>query len=138
MDSFDVNKWIFNFIFFLQYFHFIYISASKCPPLPEVEHATANQLAGKGLNYGTVIRYLCPFLENIFINQQYARFECEPGYERSGLPTLLCQSNGTWSSSVPNCTRKRCFNFPVIKDGFVERQAEKPYYYQVNTYIGSF
>ena len=91
----------------------MFIAASKCPPLPEVEHASANQLAGKGLNYGTVIR-----------------FECEPGYERSGLPTLLCQSNGTWSSSVPNCTRKRCFNFPGIKDTFVERQAQKPYYYQ--------
>ena len=34
----------------------IFIAASKCPPLPEVEHATANQLAGRGLNYGTVIR----------------------------------------------------------------------------------
>ena len=34
----------------------IFIPASKCPPLPEVEHATANQLAGRGLNYGTVIR----------------------------------------------------------------------------------
>jgi len=86
--------------------------ASKCPPLQEVEHATPNQLAGKGLNYGTVIRY-----------------ECDPGYERSGLPTLLCQSNGTWSSDVPNCTRKRCYNFAEIENGIIENK-EKPYYYQ--------
>jgi len=86
--------------------------ATKCPPLREVDHATPNQLAGKGLNYGTVIRY-----------------ECDPGYERSGLPTLLCQSNGTWSSDVPNCTRKRCFNFPEIENGLIEDQ-KKPYYYQ--------
>jgi len=86
--------------------------ASKCPPLPEVEHATANQLAGKGLNYGTVIRY-----------------ECDPGYERSGLPTLLCQSNGTWSSSVPTCTRMRCYTFPKIENGIIDNQ-DKPYYYQ--------
>ena len=33
-------------------------SASKCPPLPTVEHASGNQLAGEGLNYGTVIRYI--------------------------------------------------------------------------------
>ena len=86
--------------------------ATKCPPLREVDHATPNQLAGKGLNYGTVIRY-----------------ECDPGYERSGLPTLLCQSNGTWSSDVPNCTRKRCFKFPEIENGIIEDQ-KKPYYYQ--------
>ena len=41
-------------------------SASKCPPLPEVEHATANQLAGKGLNYGTVIRLVNLLFEIYF------------------------------------------------------------------------
>ena len=71
--------------------------ATKCPPLRKVDHANPNQFAGKGLNYGTVIRY-----------------ECDPGYERSGLPTLLCQSNGTWSSDVPICVDKeppafRCY-----------------------------
>ena len=30
---------------------------------------------------------------------------------------------------MPNCTRKRCFKFPDIKDGFIETQ-DKPYYYQ--------
>ena len=89
-----------------------FLPASKCPPLPDVEHATANQLTEKGLNYGSVIR-----------------FECDPGYERSGLPTLLCQSNGTWSSDVPNCTRKRCFKFPIIENGLIEER-DKPYYYQ--------
>ena len=70
------------------------------------------RLAGKGLNYGTVIRY-----------------ECKPGYERSGLPTLLCQSNGTWSSDVPNCTRKRCYNFPKIENGIIEKKDRVKYYF---------
>ena len=32
--------------------------ASACPPLPDVSHAKADLLAGKGLNYGTVINTL--------------------------------------------------------------------------------
>ena len=59
-----------------------------------------------------------------------SRYECEPGYERSGLPTLLCQSNGTWSSFVPTCTRMKCFNFPEIENGFIEDES-KSYYFQV-------
>lgn len=80
-----------------------------------MENAVADdgtRLAGKGLNYGTVIRY-----------------ECKPGYERSGLPTLLCQSNGTWSSDVPNCTRKRCYNFPKIENGIIEKRDRVKYYF---------
>ena len=85
--------------------------ASQCPPLSEVEHATANVLAGRGLNYGTVVRY-----------------ECEEGFQRSGRPVLLCQSNGTWSSAVPTCTRKRCFGFPEIENGFVVDKTREYYF----------
>jgi hypothetical protein len=66
--------------------------ASQCPLLPEVPHANVTLLNGGGRSYGTIIR-----------------FECEPGYERHGLPVLTCMSNGTWSSEVPKCTRKRCY-----------------------------
>jgi len=59
-----------------------------------------------------------------------SRYECEPGYERSGLPTLLCQSNGTWSSFVPTCTRMKCFKLPEIENGFIEDES-KSYYFQV-------
>ena len=48
------------------------------------------------------------------------QYECDPGYERTGLPILLCQTDGTWSSSVPSCSRKRCFNFPEIENGFIK------------------
>lgn len=76
--------------------------ASQCPPLPEVAHANVTLLNGGGRSYGTIIR-----------------FECEAGYERIGLPVLICMSNGTWSSDVPSCTRKRCYEFPSVKNGFI-------------------
>lgn len=76
--------------------------ASQCPPLPEVPHANVTLLNGGGRSYGTIIR-----------------FECEPGYKRHGLPVLICMSNGTWSSDVPSCTRKRCYTFPTVKNGFI-------------------
>lgn len=76
--------------------------ASQCPPLPEVQHANVTLLNGGGRSYGTIIR-----------------FECESGYERNGLPVLICMSNGTWSSDVPICTKKRCHTFPIVKNGFI-------------------
>jgi len=76
--------------------------ASQCPPLPDVENARADILSGRGLNYGTVVRYTC-----------------DEGYERSGLPALLCQSNGTWSSRVPSCSRMRCHALPELENGYV-------------------
>ena len=85
--------------------------ASQCPPLPEVEHATADVLAGRGLNYGTVMRY-----------------ECDPGYQRSGMPVLLCQSNGTWSSAVPSCSRIRCYDFPELANGYIIDKSKEYFY----------
>lgn len=41
------------------------------------------------------------------------RYECEPGYIRSGHPVILCMSNGTWSGDVPTCSSK--INFLPIK-----------------------
>lgn len=66
--------------------------ASQCPPLPEVPHANVTLLNGGGRSYGTIVR-----------------FECSPGYERTGHPVLICMSNGTWSNEVPKCSRKRCY-----------------------------
>lgn len=87
--------------------------ASQCPPLPEVAHANVTLLNGNGggRSYGTIIR-----------------FECEPGYERHGLPVLICMSNGTWSSDVPSCTRKRCFTFPTVSNGFIVDTTRQYFY----------
>ncbi|KAL7042588.1 hypothetical protein ACKWTF_001212 [Chironomus riparius] len=85
--------------------------ASQCPPLPEVPHANATLLNGGGRSYGTIVR-----------------FECEPGYERHGVPVLICMSNGTWSSDIPTCTRKRCYTFPEVKNGFVVDTAREYFY----------
>lgn len=61
--------------------------ASQCPPLPETVHANSTILSGGGRSYGTIVR-----------------FECDPGYVRSGQPVVLCMSNGTWSSTPPTCS----------------------------------
>uniref|UniRef100_A0A1A9UCN5 Uncharacterized protein n=1 Tax=Glossina austeni TaxID=7395 RepID=A0A1A9UCN5_GLOAU len=85
--------------------------ASQCAPLPDVPHANITLLNGGGRSYGTIVKY-----------------ECDPGYERTGHPVLICMSNGTWSGEVPRCVRKRCFEFPQIDNGFVV-DAARPYYY---------
>ena len=85
--------------------------ASQCIPLPEVPHANVTLLNGGGRSYGTIVR-----------------FECSAGYERTGHPVLICMSNGTWSDEVPKCTRKRCYKFPEIKNGFIVDQSRQYFY----------
>lgn len=70
--------------------------ASQCPPLPETPSAKQTILSGGGRSYGTIVR-----------------FDCDPGYIRSGPPTLLCMSNGTWSGDVPTCSSKMSFFIAV-------------------------
>ncbi|KAI8115214.1 CUB and sushi domain-containing protein 1 [Lucilia cuprina] len=94
--------------------------ASQCPPLPEVPHANVTLLNGGGRSYGTIVQY-----------------ECEPGYERNGHPVLICMSNGTWSGEVPRCSRKRCFEFPKIENGFVV-DSDRPYYYSDDARVQCF
>lgn len=36
------------------------------------------------------------------------RFECDTGYDLSGGDVSVCQSNGSWSGSLPSCTRVNC------------------------------
>ncbi|XP_072385212.1 uncharacterized protein uif isoform X2 [Diabrotica undecimpunctata] len=85
--------------------------ASQCATLPEVPHANATILNGLGRSYGTIMRY-----------------ECEPGYIRSGPPVILCMSNGTWSGDVPVCSRAKCPKFPEIQNGFIT-DISRDYYY---------
>lgn len=82
--------------------------ASQCIQLQDVPHANVTILNGGGRSYGTIVRY-----------------ECAPGYERTGHPVLICMSNGTWSNDVPTCTRKRCYEFPTIKNGFIVESARQ-------------
>ncbi|XP_054265760.1 uncharacterized protein LOC128988471 [Macrosteles quadrilineatus] len=82
--------------------------ASQCPPLPEVSHANATILNGGGRSYGTIVRY-----------------ECDPGYVRTGHPVILCMSNGTWSSTPPTCSRAMCPKLPEIANGFVIEASQR-------------
>ncbi|XP_073822904.1 sushi, von Willebrand factor type A, EGF and pentraxin domain-containing protein uif isoform X2 [Musca autumnalis] len=94
--------------------------ASQCAPLPEVPHANITLLNGGGRSYGTIVQY-----------------ECEPGYERTGHPVLTCMSNGTWSGDVPRCSRKRCYEFPKIENGFVV-DSDRAYYYSDDARVQCF
>ncbi|CAG7724478.1 unnamed protein product [Allacma fusca] len=85
--------------------------ASQCPPLPETPNEKQTILSGGGRSYGTIVR-----------------FECDPGYIRTGPPTLLCMSNGTWSGDVPTCARKQCYVIPTIKNGFIVDSTREFYY----------
>lgn len=85
--------------------------ASQCPPLPEVPHANVTLLNGGGRSYGSIVR-----------------FECNPGYERTGHPVLICSSNGTWSNGVPSCSRKQCHRTPDIKNGFIVEPTRKYFF----------
>lgn len=74
------------------------IPASQCPALPETPFASQEVLNGGGRSYGTVVR-----------------FECEPGYYRTGLPVIHCMSNGSWSGDVPTCSRIQCHEYPEVR-----------------------
>ncbi|KAG8295757.1 calcium ion binding [Homalodisca vitripennis] len=85
--------------------------ASQCPPLPETAHANSTILNGGGRSYGTIVR-----------------FECEPGYVRTGHPVILCMSNGTWSSAPPTCSRAMCPKLPEIANGFVIEASQRYFF----------
>ncbi|XP_076035426.1 sushi, von Willebrand factor type A, EGF and pentraxin domain-containing protein uif [Oratosquilla oratoria] len=85
--------------------------ASQCSPLPETPYARQTVLNGGGKSYGTVVR-----------------FECEPGYYRTGFPVINCMSNGSWSGAVPTCSRVKCFDFPKIGNGYVTDMSREYYY----------
>ncbi|KAL4223463.1 hypothetical protein ACF0H5_016934 [Mactra antiquata] len=56
-------------------------------------------------------------------------FRCNEGYERTGLPKLLCRSDGQWNpETAPTCTIRDCGEFGEVLNGetfqdntFVER-----------------
>ncbi|KAK7079934.1 Calcium ion binding, partial [Halocaridina rubra] len=85
--------------------------ASQCPPLPETPFSIQEVLNGGGRSYGTVVR-----------------FECEPGYYRTGLPVIHCMSNGSWSGEVPSCSKIRCHEYPEVENGFV-KNLTRVYYF---------
>ncbi|XP_066300830.1 E-selectin-like [Branchiostoma lanceolatum] len=68
----------------------------QCPPL------TAPDNGGKtGINY----------------YQDVVKFTCDPGYELVGVPSLICQSDRTWTGDVPTCTRIQCPVLPPPANG---------------------
>ena len=44
------------------------------------------------------------------------------------MAVLICQSDGTWSSNVPTCSRQQCFDFPDIANGLVVDK-DRPYFF---------
>ena len=48
-----------------------------------------------------------------------ATYSCLAGYNLSGAPTRLCQSDGTWSGAAPTCVPVDCGALVAPEDGFV-------------------
>lgn len=60
--------------------------AATCPALLPFDNGERTLLYGDGTGFGTVYS-----------------FNCSAGYRRKGAMTILCQSNGQWSSYQPQC-----------------------------------
>jgi hypothetical protein len=41
---------------------------------------------------------------------------------------VICQSDGSWSSELPTCTKKRCFTFPDIENGYIVDKSREYFY----------
>ncbi|VDM23842.1 unnamed protein product [Toxocara canis] len=74
--------------------------AQTCPALAPFANGERILEFGDGTGYGTVFR-----------------FECAPGFRRTGAATLLCQANGRWSFEQPYCKRLSCTSMPRIANG---------------------
>ena len=46
-------------------------------------------VTGSGTNFGTI-----------------ANYTCDAGYDLEGVRYSVCQTDGTWSHTAPNCSRK--------------------------------
>ncbi|VDD92750.1 unnamed protein product, partial [Enterobius vermicularis] len=76
--------------------------AQTCPALPPFTNGDRILEFGDGTGYGTVFR-----------------FECAPGFKRTGAATLLCQATGEWSFEQPYCKKLSCTNVPRIANGVI-------------------
>lgn len=41
-------------------------------------------------------------------------YSCPPGYDVIGAHSLVCMSNGRWSSQPPSCTPVKCSKLPAL------------------------
>src|SRR5690606_20871550 len=83
-------------------------SAASCPALPELSPGQqpvalrVHLLTGDGSSYGSIFG-----------------FECASGYQRVGMPSIICESNGRWSGRPPVCERIFCQAPPIIPNGYL-------------------
>ena len=55
------------------------------------------------------------------------QFMCENGYELLGSEEVICQANGTWTPSLPSCTRVRCSEPHLDNGDFVSNDISYHY-----------
>ncbi|ULT97657.1 hypothetical protein L3Y34_005467 [Caenorhabditis briggsae] len=77
--------------------------AATCQPLTQFTNGERRLEFGDGTGYGSVFRY-----------------DCHSGYRREGVESLLCKSDGTWSSKQPSCTKVACTHLPEVPNARIE------------------
>uniref|UniRef100_A0A183C3F4 Fibropellin-1 n=1 Tax=Globodera pallida TaxID=36090 RepID=A0A183C3F4_GLOPA len=71
-----------------------------CPVLAVFSSGERSLQFGDGIGYGSVYS-----------------FKCAGGYRRDGAQSIVCQSNGQWSTAQPQCKKLRCTNLPLVENG---------------------
>ncbi|XP_021360135.1 CUB and sushi domain-containing protein 1-like [Mizuhopecten yessoensis] len=84
-------------------------TSTSCGVLPTVVNGNIRNLTATQNQYGDVIEYYC-----------------EEGYETVGPSFAYCQTNGTWSHSVPTCKALTCPLVPVM-NAFWTREDGVPF-----------
>ncbi|CAB3409318.1 unnamed protein product [Caenorhabditis bovis] len=77
--------------------------AASCQPLPQFTNGDRTLEFGDGTGFGSVFR-----------------FKCHSGYRREGVESLLCKSDGSWSSTQPTCSKIACTDIPTIPNARIE------------------
>ena len=70
-------------------FSFLFSPASQCPTLSQGANLNMDIVTGSGTDFGTIVSYTC-----------------DAGYDLEGVRYSVCQTDGTWSHTAPNCSRK--------------------------------
>ena len=78
------------------------------------------------------------FILRLFCVRSVIDFFCQPGYALTGSSSIMCQADGAWSDTVPQCFRHRCASLPVIPNGFTQERQQTKFFFGDSVTVGCF